>query len=136
MISVDTQNALKGQLMFLRQKIQKLNEELRRIRTDEQATLLQLEALHDKLERLKFICEPQVVLTEVRNRNQGEIILGRVSIPLSYRRALEGRSPRYWSFVVGNIVDLPPIGSEELRNYAEAMAQIIVRRRAEMERIF
>jgi hypothetical protein len=31
---------------------------------------------------------------------------------------------------------LPPIGSEELRNYAEAMAQIIVRRRAEMERIF
>jgi hypothetical protein len=136
MISIDTQNALKGQLMFLRQKIQKLNEELRRIRIDEQATLLQLEALHDKLERLKFICEPQVVLTEVRNRNQGEIILGRVSIPLSYRRALEGVSPRYWSFVVGNIVDLPPIGSEELRNYAEAMAQIIVRRRAEMERIF
>ncbi len=126
MISKMILNGLMGHKMMFEEKIREHREELRRIKILEQAAKCRLQALLDRYDCIKFVCSPDVILTKVSNKNQGNIILGRIKVPLAYRLKQSERQPRYWSFVVGKINELPPIGSDDLRQIAEDKAHNLV----------
>jgi hypothetical protein len=118
--------------MYSRLKAQQLalNEEVERLKFLLDAARKRKAEVDAKQVMFKFLLEPEFLLTPVSNMTSGSIIQGRVKIPREYRNRMSADiSRKYWTFVVGEQSNLPPLKSEELEQIASEKASDVVLRR-------
>lgn len=116
---------------MLRQQVE-LKDEVERLNYLLDAARKRKDELDKKLERVRFLLEPDFLLTPVSNGTSGPIIQGRIKLPREYRKRMDDAiRQKYWSFIVGKQSELPPIQSPELKQIAAAKASNVVLRRVD-----
>ena len=109
-----------------------LLEEVERMRFLLDAARKRKDDIDKKLERIRFLLEPEFLLTPVSNGSSGPIIQGRIKLPHEYRKRMdEAIRQKYWSFIVGKQAELPPLQSPELKQIAADKASHVVLRRVD-----
>ena len=114
---------------MLRQQVE-LKDEVERMTFLLDAARKRKDELDKKLERIRFLLEPEFLLTPVSNGSSGPIIQGRIKLPHEYRKRMdEAIRQKYWSFIVGKQAELPALQSPELKQIAADKASHVVLRR-------